>query len=142
LTQNCNIEEPWHGDGRFPFAGALVAVMLAPLATPALAKAPPPYVIARADGGAVLRGNPGRILPRRHAGWHQPADGRTQPAAPVPPRPSTSGAAAERPSAFPLRVCEIALPRGTKQASVRAMRCAPCPRWCVASCWWAIPVVG
>ena len=96
-----------------------LALAFALSAQTAQASAPQPYVIAAPDGGAVLRVvTDAEACPAASVdGARQPMTLRSPPRQ-FPPRPSASGAAAARPSAFPLRVCEVALPRGVKRASV------------------------
>ena len=90
------------------------------LFSPAAFAAPPqPYVIASAEGGALLRlVTAAKTCPAALVdGTSQPMSMRSPPRQ-FPPRPSASGSAAARPSAFPLSICELPLPRGVKQASL------------------------
>lgn len=101
----------------FRLALALAWFALAPAA--AHAAAAQPYVVASPQGGAVMRLETGAsVCPVASVdGVRRPMAERSPPRR-FPPRPSASGAAAAQPSVFPLRVCEIALPAGTRQASV------------------------
>jgi len=100
-----------------------LALALALSSQAAQANTPPPatrpYVIAASDGGALLRLATGaQTCPSATVdGVSLPMAERSPPRQ-FPPRPSASGSAAAAPSAFPLRVCELTLPRGAKQASV------------------------
>lgn len=109
---------------------ALVAGLLA-MASGARAETPAsdpiPYVVMAPGGGALLRvmvaegGCPVATVDARAMAMTERGGPRR-----FPPRPSSSGAAQDRPSVFPLRVCEVMIPRGARTARVLG-RNAPLP---------------
>ncbi|MGL4314737.1 MAG: metallophosphoesterase [Sphingomonas sp.] len=88
------------------------------MASPVIARTQA-FVLMAPDGGAVARAiTDGGACPALHIDGHaKPMAQRFAPAT-LPPRPSASGSAESHPSAFPVRVCEAALPKGTRHATV------------------------
>lgn len=86
------------------------------------------YVVVGEEGSAIAR-----VITAGSSCPAMQADGRTVPmqerAAPatVPQRPTVSAIHESKPSAFPVRVCEAAIPAGTRAASIGA-QALPLPR--------------
>ena len=101
---------------------AAAPTIAAPAATPSAA-----YVVM-GDGGAVARVvTPAATCPVLHADGRDVAMTVRFAAATVPLRPTASTPENSKPSAFPLTVCEAALPAATHRAAIDGLR-LPVPR--------------
>ena len=109
-------------------SGLLGSLAIIVAVAPATAAAPIAFIVMAPGGGSVAR-----VITDVTTCPVLRIDGRAYPmrlrAAPakLPPRPSASGAAESHPSAFLITVCERAVPRTAKAASVNGIR-LPLPR--------------
>ena len=97
--------------------------MFVALAENGRAAPPPVWVVMAPGGGSIVRavGGAGRCPAISVDGVSRRMTLRAAPAT-LPSRPSASGSAAIHPSAFPLSVCETAVPRSARTARIAATR--------------------